>query len=164
MYRLYASIMPYLCRGLQHPWILVSMAILEQSPLDSEGQLYLWFLCLEMNWQDCGLSSRLSDRKCGSQSCWEADLLIESSAVPGVDWASVSGRMRVTGLGFQCRVEVRTGWWLYKAMNLRKEWDSMSQPLCGDGSSQTAGNEPEPGSSGGWLPQTTECSGHLMLP
>ena len=63
MYRLYANIMPFLCKGLQHRWILVSMAILEQSSLDSEGQLYLWFLCLEMNWLDCGLSSRLSDKE-----------------------------------------------------------------------------------------------------
>lgn len=157
--------MPFLCKGLQHPWILVSVAILEQSPLDSEGQRYLWFLCLETNWLECGLGSRLSDKeKCGSQSCWKADLLIESSAVPGVDWASVSGRMKMTGLGFQCRVEVRTGWCLCEAMSLRKEWDSMSQPLCGDGSSQTAGDKPEPESSGGRPPPTRECSGHLVLP
>ena len=161
MYRLYASITPFLRKGLRHPWILVSVAIIEQSPLDSEGQLYLWFLCLETNWLKCGLSSGLSDkesvvlRAVGKLAYW--------LTFQGVAWASVSGRMRVIGLGFQCRVEVRMGCCLYKVMNLRKEWDGMSQPVCGDCRSQTAGYQPEPESSAGRPPPTIACRGHLML-
>lgn len=43
----------------------------------------------------------------------------------GVDRVSVLGRMRVAGLGLQCRIDVGIGCCLYKAVNLRKEWDSM---------------------------------------
>ena len=82
----------------------------------------------------------------------------------GVDGVSVLGRMRVTGLGFQCWVEVGIGCCLYKATNLRKEWDSMLQPICGNGSScWIAGNYPKAESSGGQLLPTTELTGHLML-
>lgn len=52
------------------------------------------------------------------------------------------------GLSFQYRVEVGIGCCLYKVMNLREEWDSMLQPICGNSNSCCiAGNCPKTESS-----------------